>query len=304
MALGFANFNTGRRAWTGALVLTAVLALFIPARWQGWSTMFGGLTQTLAAPVSGPITRLIRLIAPVTPPKPSDEHYASMEQENQQLRTQLYAQTQENQRLRDQLGQLRVVVPKNNTTVDFLPTQVVGTSSDLSGQAIVLRAGQRDGVAIGDVVTTDFVQILGRVVSVTPRTSTVLPITALKSEDLEAVILTNGTSVRCRIGPGPGGTLRGDLEDKRDPGSGKPIEPKVGDEVRLSDPTRWPASAQMLIIGTVESVEPSPKQPLRKFVVVRPTVSDLARVSEAVLRVAPQSKQASARDANGLEDGR
>ena len=63
--------------------------------------------------VSGPVTHLVRWVAPVTPPKPTDEHYASLEQENQQLRTQVFAQTQENQRLRDQLAQLRVVVPSS-----------------------------------------------------------------------------------------------------------------------------------------------------------------------------------------------
>lgn len=293
--MGFAgSVQSGGKVWPAVLVGTAVFALFIPARWQGWVTALGGLTQTLVAPVSGPVTHLVRWVAPVTPPKPTDEHYASLEQENQQLRTQVFAQTQENQRLRDQLAQLRVVVPSTNANVDFLPTQVVGSSSDLSGQAVILRAGSRDGVQVGDVVTTDFVQVMGRVASVTSRTCTVLPITADKAEDFEAVVLGTGSTLRCRLGPIGGGLLRGDLEDKRDPQTGKPIEPKVGDEVRLSDPTRWPSSAQMLIVGTVQAVEPSPKQPLRKVVVVRPTVPDLTKVAEAVLRVAPGSaRQAS-----------
>jgi cell shape-determining protein MreC len=276
------------------LVTTAVLALAVPMRWQGWVTALGGLTQTLVAPVSGPVTHLVRWIAPAAPPRPSDEHYASLEQENQQLRTQVFAHAQENQRLRDQLAQLRVVVPSGNATVDFLPTQVVGASSDLAGQAVVLRAGSRDGVQVGDVVTTDFVQVLGRVASVTTRTCTVLPITADKAEDFEAVVMTTPSTLRCRLAPIGGGLLRGDLEDKRDAKTGAAQEPKVGDEVRLSDPTRWPASAQMLVIGTVQAVEPSPKQPLRKVVVVRPTVPDLSKVAEAVLRVAPGSARQAA----------
>lgn len=289
-----AGFNTGSRAWPVVLVTTAVLALAVPMRWQGWVTALGGLTQTLVAPVSGPVTHLVRWIAPAAPPRPSDEHYASLEQENQQLRTQVFAHAQENQRLRDQLAQLRVVVPSGNATVDFLPTQVVGASSDLAGQAVVLRAGSRDGVQVGDVVTTDFVQVLGRVASVTTRTCTVLPITADKAEDFEAVVMTTPSTLRCRLAPIGGGLLRGDLEDKRDAKTGAAQEPKVGDEVRLSDPTRWPASAQMLVIGTVQAVEPSPKQPLRKVVVVRPTVPDLSKVAEAVLRVAPGSARQAA----------
>ena len=302
-ASGFTSgLASGRRGWTLVLIATAVLALFIPARWQGWATALGGLTQTLVAPVSGPITRLVRWVAPVTPPKPTDEHFASVQQENQQLRTQLLAQTQDNQRLREQLAQLRVIVPGNSATVDFLPTQVVGASSDLSGQALVLRAGARDGVLVGDVVTTDFVQLLGRIVGVTQRTSTVLPITAVKGDELEAVILAAPGSVRCRLVPSGNGTLRGDLEDKRDMATGKAIEPVPGDEVRLNDPSRWPASAQMLLIGVVESVEPSPRQPLRKFVVVRPSVPDLTRVAEAVLRITPQGRQAAADNRSGTED--
>ncbi|MFO0833107.1 MAG: rod shape-determining protein MreC [Phycisphaerales bacterium] len=294
------GFNSSNRAWPAVLVGTALLAVAVPMRWQGWVTALGGLTQTLVAPVSGPVTHLVRWVAPAAPPRPTDEHYASLEQENQQLRTQVFAQTQENQRLREQLAQLRVVVPSGNANVDFLPTQVVGASSDLAGQAVVLRAGSRDGVQVGDVVTTDFVQVMGRVCSVTARTSTVLPITADRAEEMEAVVLSSPTTVRCRLAPIGGGLLRGDLEDKRDPQSGKPIEPSVGDEVRLNDPTRWPASAQMLVLGTVQGVEPSPKQPLRKVVVVRPTVPDLSKVAEAVLRVAPGSaRQATA----GGQDG-
>ncbi len=294
------GFSSGSRALPAVLVGTVVMALFVPMRWQGWVTALGGLTQTLVAPVSGPVTHLVRWVAPASPPRPADEHYASLEQENQQLRTQVFAQTQENQRLREQLAQLRVVVPSTHANVDYLPTQVVGASSDLAGQAIILRAGSRDGVQIGDTVTTDFVQVLGRVASVTPRTCTVLPITADKAEDFEAVILSTPSTMRCRLAPIGGGLLRGDLEDKRDAQSGKPLEPKVGDEVRLSDPTRWPASAQMLVIGTVQSIDQSPKQPLRKCVVVRPTVPDLSKVAEAVLRVAPGSaRQASATGKEG-----
>jgi hypothetical protein len=98
------------------------------------------------------------------------------------------------------------------------------------------------------------------------------------------VVLDGAATVRCRLAPVGKGLLQGDLEDKRDE-SGAPIEPPAGAEVRLSDPTRWPADAQMLIVGVVERVEPSPRQPLRRVVVVRPSVPDLTRVGEAVLRI-------------------
>jgi hypothetical protein len=50
--------------------------------------------------------------------------------------------------------------------------------------------------------------------------------------------------------------------------------------------------AQMLLVGTVERVEPSPRQPLRKLVVVRPIVGDLLKVSEVVLQIPPRLQDA------------
>jgi hypothetical protein len=42
----------------------------------------------------------------------------------------------------------------------------------------------------------------------------------------------------------------------------------------------------MLVLGTVESVEPAPDSPLRPVIVVRPTVV-LERVTEVIVRVTP-----------------
>ena len=43
--------------------------------------------------------------------------------------------------------------------------------------------------------------------------------------------------------------------------------------------------AQMLMIGTIERVEPDPEQPLRPQIVVRPTFEDLRRLPEVTLRI-------------------
>ena len=56
-----------------------------------------------------------------------------------------------------------------------------------------------------------------------------------------------------------------------------------GQVVRLSD-GRWPGAAQMLLVGKVVSVEPSPDNPLRRLVVVAPVIERLERVSEVVIR--------------------
>ncbi|MCX5690933.1 MAG: hypothetical protein NTV94_14310, partial [Planctomycetota bacterium] len=61
------------------------------------------------------------------------------------------------------------------------------------------------------------------------------------------------------------------------------IEPVVGQVVRLAD-GRWPTSAQMLLVGKVIAVEPSPDGPLRRLVTVAPSIERLERVSEVVIR--------------------
>jgi hypothetical protein len=55
----------------------------------------------------------------------------------------------------------------------------------------------------------------------------------------------------------------------------------VGQVVRLRD-EHWPASAQMHVLGRVESVEKKESAPLRSVVVVRPEI-DPRRVSRVVI---------------------
>lgn len=87
-----------------------------------------------------------------------------------------------------------------------------------------------------------------------------------------------------RLDPVGDGTLRGPVEIQ----DGAQPELKPGTIVRLADPDRWPLHAQMLVVGIVERVYPSPDQPLRSNIVVRPTL-ELERVSNVVLRVAEES---------------
>ena len=61
-----------------------------------------------------------------------------------------------------------------------------------------------------------------------------------------------------------------------------------GDEVVLLDED-WPASAQGLRIGVIESVKPNDKVPLRNIVIVRPTYQ-LSQVRMVVLRIEPHDE--------------
>ncbi len=149
--------------------------------------------------------------------------------------------------------------------------------------------GASQGVTQNTVATAPGLQLVGRVIGVTGRTATIRPITDRAAGSLRAMVMLDEGSngLLTNLSPIMDGTLQGDVEDRRTP-DGKPIEPQVGQLVRLADP-RWPKNADMLLVGKVEQVLPSPAQPLRRMVVVRPTIDRLDRLSEVVLRVTPQA---------------
>src|SRR5262249_53195607 len=88
----------------------------------------------------------------------------------------------------------------------------------------------------------------------------------------------------CDLAPTGEGTLSGKLQDDTNPNAPQQTRPAPGMVVRLVDPA-WPASAQMLIIGTVDRIEAAPDSPLRQVVIVKPVYS-LDRWSEVMIRIA------------------
>lgn len=273
--------------------LACLLALVIPATWQGWVTPVAGVAEVLVSPLAGPVSRLHRWLKPVPPP-PSDSRLAALENDNQELRTKLLQQLDENQRLRTLLEQARVRPADAASGMNQLAAKVTGVSADVNSPSIFIRAGSQQGIDVGTVATVQFAHLLGRVTGVRPRAATILPITAPASGNLDAVVLAKDVpgGLRTQLKPVGDGTLIGDVEDKLDPATQQPYQPAPGDEVRLADPSRWPMHAQMLMVGAVERVEPSPRQPLRKLVVVRPIVGDLLKVSEVVVQIPPRLQDA------------
>jgi hypothetical protein len=273
--------------------LACVLALAVPATWQGWVAPFAGVAEVLVSPLAGPVSRLHRWLKPVPPP-PGDSRLAALESDNQELRTKLLQQIDENQRLRTLLEQSRILPADAAGAMNQLAAKVTGVSADANSPALFVRAGSQQGIDVGNVATVQFAHLLGRVTGVRPRAATVLPITAPASGALDAVVLSKDVpgGLRTQLKPVGDGTLIGDVEDKIDPASQQPYQLAPGDEVRLADPSRWPMHAQMLMVGAVERVEPSPRQPLRKTVVVRPIVGDLLKVSEVVVQLPARTADA------------
>jgi hypothetical protein len=81
------------------------------------------------------------------------------------------------------------------------------------------------------------------------------------------------------------GTLVGDVKYELDPATMAPVTPRVGDNVRLRDDESWPSAAQNLLVGTVEAIGPSPSDPNRQRIVVKPRIARLDRVGEVMLLI-------------------
>lgn len=283
------------------MIVLVVLAL-LPARLIGWVGAFRKPVETLLAPSSHLFSGLARWLTPPRGLKPRDDAITILEEELERYRALALRREEENSQLRSVISDLqagREYAP--DLTVRFLTASVIGAASDLASAAIWVRAGTAQGAEVNTVATVRGVQLFGRVISSTARTCRIMPITARNAGRLQArVMLTeDGKSdgLICQLVPVGDGTLRGPVEDRRDPDSRAPIEPAVGMTVRLDDPDHWPRNARMLLVGKVEQVVPSAQSPLRREVIVRPTVDRLDRVSEVVLRVAsePPAPDGSAR---------
>lgn len=276
---------TPGRAFFLALFTAAVLFL-LPASLTRWLSWFGGLSRTIVAPISQPMSKLSRWLKP-TGAIASPEKIAGLEDEREQFRTLYLREWEENRRLRGLLEELKTLsVIDGNEPTRQIVAPVVASGNDLGPGLLVVRAGSKLGVAVGDIAAGSGLQLIGRVVSTDLLTATIETITESNRQIL-AVVMPDGErdGLPCRLEPTGDGTLRGPVEDRRVSMSDKPIEPQIGQPVRLRDPDRWPRSAQMLLIGTIESIEPAPNQPLRKIITVRPTIPDLSRVQSVLLRI-------------------
>lgn len=143
--------------------------------------------------------------------------------------------------------------------------------------SITIDRGSRRGVAVGQAVTSGM-NLVGRVVGVTPMTATVELVTSPSMKLLARVIPP-------QPGPVPRETYAefdnsSDDDDRMTAVVGKDQSVVVGDWAHLFDET-WPAEAGGCVIGQVVAVEDFSDDPLlRKRVVIEPmqTLSRLHRV--------------------------
>lgn len=281
--------------FVAAIVLAFVFAL-LPLKYAGWLKIhrIGDLADTMLTPISDPAAKVSRWLAPASRARQAEpEELRTLQDQIDTLSLQLARERAEVVRLNRLIEQLQGGIALNpDLPVRLLAAPIVGSSSDLTSGLLKVRAGTAQGVAPNTVAVVDGVHLMGRIVSASPRTSVVEPITNRGAGPIRGrVILSDSPSdwPICELHPGGDGTLSGVVEDRRTDPDQLATPVAVGQTVRLDDPA-WPRSSRMLIIGLVTEVGSAPGQELRKIITVEPTVR-LDRVAEIILRITEEAEE-------------
>lgn len=270
-----------------AIGAAAALALsLVPVRYTaGWTRPMGDLAVRLAAPVSHPVSLLSRLMHPAKV-QPVDEGERLQLADAERFRVLYLRAMHENAQLRQRIEVLQGGLAVNpERPVALLGATVIGTGGDLSQSLLRIRRGTEVGIHPNTVATVRGTQLLGRVVHAARALSEIRPITDRAAGPIlgRVVLRADGAGLACTLEPDGRGRLVGPVEDVREHAGLEGLRLEVGQTVRLADDA-WPRHAQMLEIGRVARIEPSPESPLRRIITVEPAV-DLARVSEIELRI-------------------
>lgn len=272
------------------VVVLLLIGSFLPGRILLPVSWMGDFVGLLSAPVAQPLRTVGGWLAPPDAGEALPEELALLQQQVEEYRT-LYERARErNADLLAQMEQLKLMVELNpSVSTRLLNAPVIGSTSDPANAQLRIRAGTKQGVHQNDVVAVEGVQLFGSVRDASARTSWIMPITAKAQGHIKGkVMIENGRGIACSLKPVGDGTLRGDVAyDEADPEASQLVA--VGQTVRLDD-GQWPDSAQMLVLGTIESVEPAPDSPLRPVIVVRPLIA-LERVTEVIVRINPMDDE-------------
>ena len=270
-------------------ILIVVLLAFalMPVRYTHWLEGAHHLAVTVFAPVTQPLRSVAVWLSP---PEPGvqNRRLAEIRDERDEWELKYRQLRQENSRLRDLIADLqsgRALAPR--IAVRYLARPVIGAQSDPGSALLTVRAGTSSGVTErSTVATVSGVQLVGQVSSAGARTCAIQPITSGDHPPIRGAVYLPGREepLETLLMPTGDGTLRGRVElPEPTPTEPEPPEIARGAEVRLSDDV-WPKTAQQLMIGRVERVEPDADGSGRPVIVVRPGVR-LRRVSEVVLRI-------------------
>jgi len=260
-----------QRALWSAVGLTPVLA-FMPAGWLRWTVVASDIVNVPIQPLADAGVRLGRLLR--GPDGEGGEESEALRQRTEQLeatRVLLHAARLRIEALQEEIRHLQDARRfHQGVQIDPMFVRVTGRSPDRVRGPVRINAGSRHGVTPGTVAVYRGVHLVGRVGDDVGRLSCrIVPITDPATGLMEAIILPADDPVaaladapRLQLVADGRGKLVGDLD--------RNLVVQAGDVVRLSDPA-WPDSAQGMILGTVERVEPKDLQPLHNQITVEPT---------------------------------
>lgn len=288
-----------------AIFIIAILAL-LPRPALRTLSYFNRPVTVLLAPVRHTARNLMVWLA--GPPRPAVGERTTIDPDswNTMLR-ELNQTKQQVQDLQDLVRNLSRGLELNpNLPVRQVAAPVIGFGTDLNGGLLTVRAGKNDGVDANSVVVVRGVYLVGLVLRAEDRTSTVVPITEPsfstmfkgQKKFLGAVMLDEQhAGPTWKLDSISGGRMIGRVFYDNDPEVGStggtstasraPIVPDM--LIRLRDPA-WPVSAQMLVIGRVERVDPGSNN--RPIVTVAP-LQDLSHIGEVLIRVPDPTAPAS-----------
>ncbi len=262
------NLSSGR-ALGLAIGLTAAVSL-LPARLLGWTRVPAEIVALPVQPLADGGIRLSRWLRPLEGEAGESEELRRLRAELEATRALLHDERLKVEGLLEEIEAMRDARAfRPGVEVDPIYARVVGVGPDRGQGPIRLGRGSRHGVEAGAIAVYRGGHLLGRVAPGVERLSSrLVPLTDPSTGLIEAIVLPAADPLgaiegapRLQLQPDGRGALAGDLDRNA------PARP--GDVVRLADPL-WPGSAQGLIIGTVERIEPKDLQPLLNSITVRP----------------------------------
>jgi len=276
------NLSSGR-ALGLAIGLTGVVSL-LPARFLGWTRVLAEIVALPVQPLADGGIRLSRWLRPLEGEAGESEELRKLRVEVETTRKLLHEERVKVEELLEAIeamGEARAFRPGIEMTPIYV--HVVGVGPDRGQGPVRLGKGSLHGVEPGAIAVYRGGYLLGRVAPDVGRLSSrLVPLTDPASGLIEAILLPASDPLRhlenaprLQLQPDGHGALAGDID--------RNVAVKRGDVVRLADPL-WPDSAQGLIIGTVEDVQPKDLQPLLSAITVRPRYQ-AQRVSAVTLVV-------------------
>ena len=259
-----------QRVFAISLGLTLLCAV-LPVGWLRWTGVVANVFSVPVQPLADAGLRLGLLMRPGLTANGSNEVLRQRDEELQTTRALLHGARIRIEALLEEIDALQEA-RRFHRAVEMTPlyARVTGAPPDRGSGPVRLNVGSRHGVVPYAIAIYRGGHLVGRVAGDVSRLSSrLVPLTDPSTGLVEGLILPAGDPIaniaqapRIQLFPDGHGGLGGDLD--------RELAVSVGDVVRLADPG-WPQSAQGLIVGTVESIEPNDHQPLRVLITVRPT---------------------------------